>query len=290
MKKFNSILAVAIMFIMSAISVNAQMISQTNLESFAKRQYGSSWEKAAIKEFANTSLDNNGNMVYTKEISAPNLSKNDLYLEMANWFICNYDNAIQFADKEEGVIIARPYIENIARYAGGYNAYDISICPTVRAQVMDGKVKVTYTLNNYNVVVEEGGGDTAAALAIGLAAVVLTGEIIDATTEPRHSHTTVVDHYNGRGYRSTTVYREYCPRHSFDDALLLSCIASSAAQGPSKDSKTWSLWDCYPFVSKDKHKKASSKAFVMSNIYSQVVMSNIEAAINQCSNAYASNY
>lgn len=287
MKKFNSFFAVAIMFIMSVISANAQMISKTNLESYAKHQYGSSWEKAAIKEFSNAQLDNNGNMVYTKEIVAPNLKKDDLYLEMANWFICNYDNSIQYADKEQGVLIARPYIENIARYAGGFNAYNISICPTVRAQVMDGKVNVTYTLNNYNVVVEEGGGNTAAALAIGLTAAVITGEILDATTTPQRSHTTIVDHYNHRGYHSTTVYREYRPRHTFEDAVLLSCVAG-AASTPSKDSATWSLWDCYPFASKDKHKKASSKAFVMANIYSQVVMDNIEAAVNQCSNAYAS--
>ena len=93
MKKFIAMVdLVAAMFTVNTSVANAQMISKTNLESYAKRQYGSSWEKAAAKEFSNLTLDNNGNMVFTKEIQAPELTKNQLYLEMANWFICNYDN------------------------------------------------------------------------------------------------------------------------------------------------------------------------------------------------------
>lgn len=289
MKKFYSIIAVAIMFIMSAASANAQMINKVNLESYAKQQYGKSWEKAATKELSNVTLDNMGNMTFTKEIAAPNLTQNELYYEMANWFICNYDNSIQFADKDKGLIIARPYIENIARYAGGFNAYDISICPTIRAEIKNGKVDITYTLHNYNVVVEEGGGNTATGLFVGLAAAAVTATIADAATTPHHSHTTVVDHYDYGRHHSTTVYREYRPRHTFEDALLLSCITSPSNYGPSQNSKNWSLTDCYPFVSKDSHKKASSKAFIMANVYSQVVMDNIQIAMNQCSNAYAYN-
>lgn len=294
MKKFKSIFATAIMFIMSVVSVNAQMVDNVNLESYAKQQYGRNWEKAAAKEMSNVTLDKMGNMTLTKEIEVPNLSQNELYYEMANWFICNYDNSIQFADKEQGLIIARPYIEDIARYAGGFNAYNFSICPTVRAQVKDGKVSITYSLHNYNVVVEEGGGNTATGLFVGLAAAAITATVADAVTDnhPHHHYserTTVVGHYGYGRYHHTTVYREYRPRHTFEDAILLSCIASSAKYGPSQNSKNWSLDDCFPFAKKDSHKKASSKAFLMANIYSQVVMDNIQTALNQCSQAYAYN-
>jgi len=290
MKKFNTMLAVAIMFIMSVVSANAQMINKVNLESFAKQQYGSNWEKAADKQLAHFDLDHMGNLVLTKEIQAPNLSQNELYMEMANWFVCNYGNSIQFADKESGTLIARPFIENIARYAGGWDAYNISICPTVRVKVMDGKLNLSYTLRDYNVMVEKGEGNTAKAVAVGAAAAVVTAGVIAATNEPSHhapAHkTTVVDHY-GYGHHTTTIYREYHPHHHLEDALLLSCIANSASYTPAPNSKTWELGDCYPFVKKDSHKKASSKAFVMANIYSQVVIENIEAAINECSYAYA---
>ncbi len=283
MKKFATILAIAIMFIMSATRANAQMINQTNLESYAKQQYGASWEKSAVQELAGSTLDNNGNLVFTKEISAPQLSKDELYYEMANWFICNYNNAIQFADKEQGLIVARPYLENIARYSGGFNAYDISICPTVRAQVMDGKVNVTYTLGDYNVVVEKGGGNTAAGIGLGIAALAVTEAVVDASKP----NTTYVEHRSyGRGYHTTTVYRDYRPRTTFSDALLISCIADAAMYNPAKG-ETWHIADCYPFASKDSHKKTSSKAFVMANVYSQVVMNTIEAAISQCNEVYA---
>lgn len=283
MEKLNSILAVVVMFFMTAFSANAQMIEKTNLESYAKQEYGKNWAKAADR--IAPEMDNQGNLTFTKEFSAPGLNKNELYIEMANWFICNYDNSIQFADKEQGVLIARPFIENVTRCDGGYNAYDISICPTVRANVSDGKVSITYTLRDYNVMVEEGGGTTAKALAAGLAVATVASAVAVAATSnnhPEHCHTTVVDHYD-YGYHHTTVYREYRPHYHYDDALLLSCINSSAYYGPSKDSKTWYINECYPYVSKDSHKKASSKAFIMANVYSQVVMDNIEKAINQCS-------
>ena len=284
MKKFATTLAIAIAFLFSATSANAQMISKTNLETYAKQQYGTSWEKSAVKELSGTALDNNGNMVFTKEIEAPKLSKDELYYEMANWFIANYNNSIQFADKEQGLIIARPYLENISRYAGGFNAYDISICPTVRAQVKDGKVFVTYTLGDYNVVVEKGGGNTAVGIGLGITAAAVTGAIVDATTPNRP----YVEHRDyGRGFHSTTVIRDYRPRTTFSDALLVSCIADAAlSSGPTKG-ETWRIADCYPFVSKDSHKKTSSKAFVMANVYSQVVMNSIQTAINQCNEVYA---
>ena len=284
MKKFVTTLAIAIAILFSATSANAQMVNKTNLESYAKQQYGTSWEKSAVKELSGTALDNNGNMVFTKEISAPQLSKNDLYYEMANWFIANYNNSIQFADKDQGLIIARPYLENISRYAGGFNAYDISICPTIRAQVKDGKVDVTYTLGDYNVVVEKGGGNTAVGIGLGITAAAVTGAIVDATTPSK----TYVEHHNyGRHYSSTTVIRDYRPRTTFSDALLVSCIADAALSSDPTKGETWHIADCYPFASKDSHKKTSSKAFVMANVYSQVVMNSIQTAINQCNEVYA---
>ena len=289
MKKFYSTIMLAIMFIASTLSVNAQMISKVNLQKYARQQYGAKWEKAADDALAKTAFDNRGNMTLTKEISAPMLTKNELYIEMANWFISNYDNSIQFADKEEGIIIARPFIENIATHSAGFNAYNVSINPTVRVKVEDGKLIVNYSLSDYYVVEEAGGGATATGILAGLAAAAITGAIIDEATTPSRPaphHTTVVDHFD-RGFgHSRTVIHEYHPHHSLEDALLVSCIAGSAASTPSKDYQTWSLSQCYPFVQKDGHKKTSSKAFVMSNIYSQVVMNTIEEAVNQCELAY----
>lgn len=278
MKKiYFSLVSIVAMIFASVTVANAQMIDHSNLETYAKNMYNAKFDRTALLMSANFNLDQQGNMVLTKEISAPSMSKDELYMEMANWFVCNYDNAIQFADKESGTLIARPYIENIARSASGWDAYDVSICPTVRAKISDGKVDITYTLHDYNVMVESGGGYTSKGVLTGLAVAATTCAVIDATS----SHTTVVEHH-GWGGHHTHIYRDYHPHHYVSEAVLLGCVTAAATAGPSKDSKKWAINDCYPFVQKDSHKKASSKAFVMANVYSKVVIENIEAALNQC--------
>lgn len=41
----------------------------------------------------------------------------------------------------------------------------------------------------------------------------------------------------------------------------------------------WVLDSCFPFAKKDPHKKASCKALIMANAYSNVVMDKIEECI-----------
>jgi len=289
MKKFISTIAMAIAFFASAITVNAQMINNTNLEDLAKRKYGEQWVNAANNAMTQHDLDAQGNITYTKVINAPGMSKDELYLEMANWFICNYDNSIQFADKEQGTLIARPYLRDITSYKGGFNAYNISINPTVRAQVKDGKVLVTYSLGSYDVEEISGGGNTATAIAVGVAATTITAAAIEDHHASKHHSTTRTDvySYGSRHHHTTTIInRHYEPRHHVGDAVLASCVAAACIKNQAKNAKTWSIASCYPFTTKDSHKKTSSKAFIMSNVYSQVVMNNIEAALNQCSYAY----
>lgn len=54
-----------------------------------------------------------------------------------------------------------------------------------------------------------------------------------------------------------------------------------AANGtiPQRSDENWTLDKCFPFVSKDSHKKTSSKALVMAHAYSNVVMDKIEECI-----------
>lgn len=46
-----------------------------------------------------------------------------------------------------------------------------------------------------------------------------------------------------------------------------------------RNNETWLLDSCFPFVKKDSHKKASSKALVMAHAYSNVVIDKIEECI-----------
>lgn len=286
MKKFITTVAMVVALLSSTVSASAQMINQTNLEDYAKRAYGEKWEIAANQAMSQHDLDAQGNIVYQKVIEVPGLSKDDLYIEMANWFVCNYDNSLQFADKEQGVLIARPYLRDITSYKGGFNAYNISINPSVRAQVKDGKVLVTYTLGDYDVEEVSGGGNTATAIAIGVAATAVTAAAIDDHNASKHTTRHEYHSFGPHHYNVHVVERTYRPHTHLSDAVLASCISTAMIKNQAKNAKTWAIANCYPFTSKDKHKKTSSKAFIMSNVYSQVVMNNIEAALNQCTLAY----
>lgn len=48
---------------------------------------------------------------------------------------------------------------------------------------------------------------------------------------------------------------------------------------PSMVSEIWAIDTCYPFVEKDKHKKTSSKALIMTHAYSNVIMDKIEETV-----------
>lgn len=48
---------------------------------------------------------------------------------------------------------------------------------------------------------------------------------------------------------------------------------------PSIHKENWTLDSCYPFATKDSHKKTSAKAFVMTYAYSNVIMDKIEEVI-----------
>ena len=44
-------------------------------------------------------------------------------------------------------------------------------------------------------------------------------------------------------------------------------------------SQKWLLDECYPFVEKDKHKKTSSKALIMTHAFANVIMDKIQEAV-----------
>ena len=48
---------------------------------------------------------------------------------------------------------------------------------------------------------------------------------------------------------------------------------------PTKIAEKWVLEKCYPFAEKDKHKKTSSKALIMTHAFSNVIMDKIEEAV-----------
>ena len=66
--------------------------------------------------------------------------------------------AITLNDKDAGCIIVSSTIANIAEHMGTLNKYSVSITPVIRLDIKEGRVRVTYTVQNYDVLADISGG------------------------------------------------------------------------------------------------------------------------------------
>ena len=67
-------------------------------------------------------------------------------------------SAITLNDKEAGCIIVSSTLKNIAEHMGTLNKYSVSITPVIRLDIKDGKIRVTYTVQTYDVLADISGG------------------------------------------------------------------------------------------------------------------------------------
>lgn len=201
-----------------AMSVNAQIMRTEELETYAKEKYGEKWNDAAANLASTLQLDKNNSITYVQVIDCPGKTKNQLYVILNYWVTASFNDAnsvIQLNDKELGCIIAQGYLPNIAGHMGGTNSYNVSVKPIIKLDIKENKIRVTYTVQNYEAIVLAGGG-------------------------------------------------------------IMGTIGGTV---PTKIAEKWVLEKCYPFAEKDKHKKTSSKALIMTHAFSNVIMDKIEEAV-----------
>lgn len=149
------------LFCIMAISASAQIMKAEELEKYAVEKYGDKWTDAAMNLAKDISLDKNNSLSYTQVIECGNQDKEHLYIALNYWFTATFNDAdavIQLNDKESGVIIAKGFIPGIASHAGGMNSYLVSIHPIIRVDIKDAKIRVTYTIQSYDVDKYIGGG------------------------------------------------------------------------------------------------------------------------------------
>ena len=104
------------------------------------------------------STDDKGNLTYQNVIEMEGIGKDLLYQRSENYFIYNYDSGkdvIQMKDKEQGLIIGKGFWPAV--YIGmtigsiTYNASHI-----LRVDVKDDKARITLTVQNYDLVYNDG--------------------------------------------------------------------------------------------------------------------------------------
>lgn len=166
MKKYQFWMFAAILSFCGTLALQAQIMKTEDLEKYAKNKYGEKWLDAAANIASGLTLDKNNNLTYQQVIEAPGKTKQQLYVMMNYWVTATFKDkqAITLNDKESGTIIINATMENIATHTGGISQYSVSITPVIKIDIKDGKVRVTYTVQSYDVLRDISGGILGAIL------------------------------------------------------------------------------------------------------------------------------
>lgn len=150
----------ATILILCGTNVLAQVMKPADLEKYAKERYGSKWLEAAANLASGLELDKNESLTYQQIIEAPGKTKQQLYVALNFWVTATFKEpqAITLNDKEAGCIIVKSTIANIAEHIGTINKYSVSITPIIRLDIKEGRVRVTYTVQNYDLLKDISGG------------------------------------------------------------------------------------------------------------------------------------
>lgn len=142
------------------IGAQAQIMKAADLEKYAKERYGDKWLDAAANLASTLVLDKNQSLTYQQVIEAPGKSKQQLYVALNYWATATFKDhqAITLNDKEAGCIIISSTIKDIVEHTGTINKYAVSITPVIRLDIKDNKVRVTYTVQSYDVLADISGG------------------------------------------------------------------------------------------------------------------------------------
>ena len=154
------ILLLAVAAIMATMHVDAQIMKAADLEQYAKERYGDKWLDAAANLAKDLTLDKNEALTYQQVIEAPGESKAQLYVALNYWVTATFKDkqAITLNDKDAGCIIVSSTIDAIADHTGTLYRYVVSITPVIKLDIKDGKVRITYTVQNYDILKVEDGG------------------------------------------------------------------------------------------------------------------------------------
>ena len=160
MRKESKWIVAVIIMILGTISVQAQVMKAADLEKYAKQKYGDKWPEAAANLAKELTLDKNQSLTYQQIIEVPGKTRQQLYVALNYWVTATFkdNNAITLNDKETGCIIISSTIPNIVEHVGTASKYTVSITPVIRLDIKEGRVRVTYTVQNYDILNDISGG------------------------------------------------------------------------------------------------------------------------------------
>ena len=227
--------------VMACLSMQAQVMKTADLEKYAKQRYGEKWLDAAFTLGRTIQLDKNESITFQEVINAPGKNKQQLYVTLNYWVTATFKDkqAITLNDKEAGCIIISSTIDAIADHTGTLNRYVVSITPLIRLDIKDGRVRVTYTVQTYDILKAEDAGW-------------LGGLLDDSRDGIRNNKQNIYS--DGKRMKGDTT-----DRRLYDEQ--------------------WEIAHHYPFVEKDAQKRTCAKALVMTHAYSNAIIDKVEEAL-----------
>ena len=143
-----------------SLQTMGQVMKAADLEKYAKQKYGDKWVDAAMNIASGLTLDKNESLTYQEVIQAPGKTKQQLYVALNYWVTATFKDkqAITLNDKDAGCIIVSASIDGIADHTGTVNRYIVSITPIIRLDIKDERVRVTYTVQNYDILKADDAG------------------------------------------------------------------------------------------------------------------------------------
>ena len=146
--------------VMACLSMQAQVMKTADLEKYAKQRYGEKWLDAAFTLGRTIQLDKNESITFQEVINAPGKNKQQLYVTLNYWVTATFKDkqAITLNDNDAGCIIVSSTLSNIVQHTGTLNSYSVSITPVIRIDIKDERVRVTYTVQNYDILADVSGG------------------------------------------------------------------------------------------------------------------------------------
>ena len=150
----------AAVLVCGTMTAQAQVMKAADLEKYAKERYGDKWLDAAKNLAEGLTLDKNESLTYQQVIQAEGKTKQQLYVALNYWATATFKdhNAITLNDKEAGCIIISSTIPSIVEHIGTISKYTVSITPVIRLDIKEGRVRVTYTVQNYDILNDISGG------------------------------------------------------------------------------------------------------------------------------------
>lgn len=104
-------------------------------------------------------LDDNRNITIVRVIEAPDLSKDEIFNRVLNYFTYNYvsgKSIIQTQDKENGLVVGKGIFPNIHKGVSFVTTY-LDAWHVLRVDTKDGRARVIITLTDYDKVTDTGG-------------------------------------------------------------------------------------------------------------------------------------